>query len=112
MRRKSVFGFQTGDMVRTEVKAGKNQGRFVGRVAVRASGWFNIQTRTGVVQGISYRHCKVLQRGDGYGYSLLAQHSGEENENRGEAWRRVLSLPGLKAGVSRAVKLRIAAILN
>lgn len=79
MRRKSVFGFQTGDMVSAEVTAGKNQGRYVGRVAVRASGSFNIQTSTGVVQGISYRHCNVLQRGDGYGYSLVAQKPGKES---------------------------------
>ena len=103
MRRKAVFGFQTGDLVCAEVAAGKNQGRYVGRVAVRASGWFNIQTTTGVVQGISHRHCKVLQRGDGYGYLLVEKHSGKESENRGDAWRRALSLPGLKAGVSRAM---------
>ena len=38
----------------------QNQGRYVGRVALRASHWFNIQTSAGVVQGISHRHCKVL----------------------------------------------------
>jgi hypothetical protein len=35
MCRKSVFGFQTGDLVCAEVTAGKNQG-YVGRVAVRS----------------------------------------------------------------------------
>jgi len=79
-RRKSVFGFQTGDLVAAEVTAGKNLGRCVGRVAVRASGSFNIQTSIGVVQGISHRYCKVLQRGDGYGYSLVAQQPGKETE--------------------------------
>ena len=41
-------------------------------MAVRATGSFNIQTGDGVVQGISHRHCRVIQRGDGYGYSRLS----------------------------------------
>lgn len=44
----------------------------IGRIAVRACGSFNIQTVTGVVQGISHRHCRVLQRADGYGYAIYS----------------------------------------
>jgi 5-methylcytosine-specific restriction endonuclease McrA len=51
MREKSVRGFRTGDMVRAVVQAGKKAGAYVGRVAIRASGSFNIQTRQKVVQG-------------------------------------------------------------
>ncbi|SEQ16914.1 hypothetical protein SAMN05421693_1193 [Ectothiorhodospira magna] len=40
----------------------------MGRVAIRATGSFNIQTRKGVVQGISHRHCRLLQRADGYAF--------------------------------------------
>lgn len=69
-RRKRVQGFQTGDRVCASVLTGKKAGVYVGRVAVRATGSFNIQTPAGVVQGISYRHCRVLQRADGYGYSF------------------------------------------
>ena len=47
-------------------------GLHTGRVAVRASGSFNIQTVEGVVQGISHKHCKVIQRSDGYGYQTVA----------------------------------------
>jgi 5-methylcytosine-specific restriction endonuclease McrA len=68
MRQKQVHGFQTGDMVRAIVPSGKKTGAYVGRVAVRASGSFNVQTSTAVVQGISWRHCHVLSRGDGYTY--------------------------------------------
>ena len=71
-RSKSAFGFQTGDRVKATVPTGKKAGVHTGRVAVRASGSFNIQTGDGVVQGISHRHCRVLQRGDGYGYSRLS----------------------------------------
>jgi hypothetical protein len=35
-------------------------------VAVRASGAFNVQTPTGVVQGINVRHCTLVHRSDGY----------------------------------------------
>jgi len=68
-RQKRHFGFQTGDLVRAEVPKGKKTGTYVGRVAVRASGSFNIQTPQGVIQGIHYRFCSLIQRADGYGYS-------------------------------------------
>jgi 5-methylcytosine-specific restriction endonuclease McrA len=70
MRHKRVHGFQTGDRVVATVPNGKKAGSHVGRVAVRASGSFNIQTGGAVIQGISYRYCRVLQRADGYGYSI------------------------------------------
>ncbi|MBC8741889.1 HNH endonuclease [Paraburkholderia sp. UCT31] len=72
-RQKRVHGFQTGDRVRADVLKGKKAGIYVGRVAVRATGSFNIQTPQCVVQGISHRHCKVVQRADGYGYQLKKQ---------------------------------------
>jgi len=72
-RTKRIHGFQTGDMVKACVTKGKKIGHYTGRVAVRASGSFNIQTQQGVVQGISHQHCKVVQRADGYGYSLVAK---------------------------------------
>lgn len=70
MREKSIHGFQTGDMVRAVVPSGKKQGTHVGRVAIRATGRFNIQTPAGPVQGISHRYCRIVQRSDGYNYSL------------------------------------------
>ncbi|WP_075879241.1 RNA-guided endonuclease IscB [Vreelandella massiliensis] len=68
MHQKQVHGFQTGDMVRAVVPTGKKAGTHTGRVAVRKTGSFNIQTDQGAVQGISHRHCTLIQRGDGYGY--------------------------------------------
>lgn len=70
MRCKRIHGFQTGDRVIARVPTGKKVGVHLGRVAVRASGSFNIQTLTSVIQGISYRYCRVLQRADGYDYSI------------------------------------------
>lgn len=69
-RRKQIHGFQTGDRVKAVVPHGKKAGTHRGRVAVRATGRFNIQTPDGVVQGLSHRHCTLIQRGDGYGYSF------------------------------------------
>jgi len=62
------FGFQTGDMVKAIVTKGKKQGVYIGRVAVRAKGSFNITTRTRTVQGISHRYCTHLHKSDGYSY--------------------------------------------
>lgn len=67
-RVKSHYGFQTGDLIRAVVPTGKKYGTHTGRVAVRATGSFNITTTAGTVQGVSHKHCAVLQRGDGYGY--------------------------------------------
>ena len=53
---------------RAVVPSGKKKGTHTGRVAVRATGSFNINTAVGTIQGVSHRHCTVLQRGNGYGY--------------------------------------------
>jgi HNH endonuclease len=66
---KRVNGFQTGDMVKAVVPSGVKSGTYVGRVAVRATGSFNITTKEGkTVQGIRHRHCTALHRCDGYSY--------------------------------------------
>ena len=67
-----VNGFKTGDMVLASVPSGKKQGMHMGRVAVRCSGSFNIQTKMGVVQGISHKHCRIIQRNDGYNFNYGA----------------------------------------
>lgn len=99
-REKRVHGFQTGDLVRANVPKGKKTGAHVGRVAVRASGSFNIQSASAVVQGVAHRHCRLVQRSDGYGYSRIASQKGVAGV--GTAPLSALSLPGQKAEVSRA----------
>ena len=88
-RTKRHFGFATGDRVRAVVPSGKNAGTHVGRVAVRSSGRFNVRTTAGLVQGISHKYCRLIQRADGYGYSL---------DRKGEG----AFLPGVNAEVSNA----------
>ena len=64
-----VGGFRTGDIVRAVVStASTKAGIYVGRLAVQATGYCNIKTATGTIQGIHVRVCHPLHRGDGYTY--------------------------------------------
>jgi 5-methylcytosine-specific restriction endonuclease McrA len=67
-RTKRHFGFATGDFVRAVVSRGKNEGTHVGRVAVRASGSFNIKVGDRTIQGINHKHCQLIQQADGWSY--------------------------------------------
>jgi len=95
MHSKAVHGFATGDLVKAVVPTGKKAGCHQGRVAIRATGSFNIQTKDGVVQGISHRHCTRVQRGDGYGYQ---QQQSNTEAGRGRASHDALCLPTAEAG--------------
>lgn len=66
---RKVKGFQTGDMVKAIVPSGKKTGTYIGRVAVRTTGSFNIATHQGTVEGVSHRFCTVLHYSDGYSYT-------------------------------------------
>jgi 5-methylcytosine-specific restriction endonuclease McrA len=65
---KKMKGFQTGDMVRAVVTKGKKIGTYVGKVAVRSSGSFNMTTKAGMIKDVSYRFCTTLHKSDGYSY--------------------------------------------
>jgi 5-methylcytosine-specific restriction endonuclease McrA len=67
-RFKFVNGFQTGDIVKAIVTGGKKIGTYIGRIAVRSSGNFDISTKNGLVQGISYKYCQIVHAKDGYNY--------------------------------------------
>ena len=68
-RTERFFSFATGDLVRAVVPEGKRTGTYTGRVAVRATGSFDITTTHGTVQGIGHRYVRLLQRADGYAYT-------------------------------------------
>ncbi len=63
-----IKGFVTGDLVHAVVRSGTKVGTYTGRVAVRASGSFNITTRGVTVAGINHRNCHAIQQADGYSY--------------------------------------------
>ena len=102
MRQKQVKGFQTGDMVRAVVPTGTKAGTWLGRVAVRKTGSFNIQTNSRTIQGICHRHWVLTQRADGYGYQIQPTKGGRRQEKRVVLTHDAHSLPALKDGVSRA----------
>ena len=104
MRRKSVHGFQTGDQVYAQVSKGRHKGFYKGRVAIRANGYFNIQTQEEVIQGISHKYCRVIWRADGYHYSQTPKivEKRKESEKKEHASHAALSLLDLKVKVSRA----------
>ncbi|MEF1335352.1 RNA-guided endonuclease IscB [Vibrio rotiferianus] len=64
----SVHGFKTGDIVVARVPSGAKQGNHHGRVAVRANGYFNINTGRSIIQGVSHKHCYLIHASDGYSY--------------------------------------------
>jgi hypothetical protein len=64
------YGFKTGDVIKAVVPKGKKQGTYLGRVAVRVSGRFDISTNSKLVEGISYRYCQIIQHSDGYTYAI------------------------------------------
>ncbi|HUW65283.1 MAG TPA: hypothetical protein VMW83_11455 [Spirochaetia bacterium] len=68
---KIYFGFQTGDIVKAVVPDGKHPGIYVGAVAIRASGYFDIKDVGGkvIAQGVKHQYCRLLQHIDGYMYS-------------------------------------------
>ena len=103
MREKSIKGFRTGDIVKACVPKGVKAGVYKGRVAVRATGSFNIQTGASVIQGIGHKHCRILQRGDGYGYSYVNNQDSNINASKGRAMHDALSLPAVNGRVSRAI---------
>jgi len=64
-----VGGLRTGDMVRAVVPASsKKTGIYVGRIAIRATGYCNIKTTRGTIQNIHYRYCQPIHHGDGYAF--------------------------------------------
>ena len=63
-----------GDMVRAVVPSKlKTSGSYIGKVAIRKTGSFDIQTTTSKIQGISYKYCRLIQRADGYSYTMLSK---------------------------------------
>ena len=79
---KSVKGFQTGDIVKAVVPSGLKVGEYLGRVAVRSNGYFNIETSDCLIQGIGYKFCRLLQRNDGYSYDYKECDSLSATNNR------------------------------
>ncbi len=68
-RFKFVKGFQTGDIVKAIVTKGKKIGKYVGRVAIRTRGSFNISASK-LVTDINHKYCQIVHHKDGYNYGF------------------------------------------
>lgn len=55
-------------MIKAVVSIGKRAGTYIGRVAIRGTGSFNIKTKTNTIRSISHKYCQAIQRIDGYTY--------------------------------------------
>ena len=82
-RKGGIFGVWSIEMAVLVLDKRKKPLIGQGRVAIRVTGRFNIQTRQGVVQGISHRHCRLLQRADGYGYTFHPKPIQEDASRAG-----------------------------
>lgn len=71
-RRKTWFGFRTGDLVQADVLQARHPGVHIGTVAIRRSGSF----RMGAADGIPWRHCRPLFRAGGYSFRIEKGGSG------------------------------------
>jgi hypothetical protein len=63
-RAKSFLGFQTGDLVRAVILAGKHAGTHVGRVAIRFRPSFKLNGFD-----VHPKYLRCMQKGDGYAYA-------------------------------------------
>jgi len=57
------FGFSSGDLIKAIVTKGKYIGTYIGIVAIRSSGYFQLDTTL-----VKYTDCKLLQKNDNYKY--------------------------------------------
>ncbi|MGW2518810.1 RNA-guided endonuclease IscB [Streptomyces sp. NPDC001617] len=67
-RAKQHFGYVTGDLVQATMPTGNWVGTWTGRISVRARGQHSLTTPRGRIN-VSHWNLRLLQRGDGYGYS-------------------------------------------
>lgn len=63
-----VQGFRTGDIAKAIIPTGTKVGTYVGRVAVRETGSFNITTTHSTIQGLNVRYFTAIHCVDGYSY--------------------------------------------
>jgi 5-methylcytosine-specific restriction endonuclease McrA len=101
MRQKQVHRVKTGDRVRAVVKASlKTAGIHVGRVQVRTSGFFDIQTHEKEVEGVNAKYCPWFrERMDMITRSRSAERAGSLS-SPATSKERLLPPNGSKPGAS------------
>lgn len=79
---KSIKGFQTGDIVKAVVTRGSKRGEYFGRVIISSRGYFRIDTGDSLIEGIGYKYCHIIQKGDGYSYNYKERNFLSATNNR------------------------------
>lgn len=72
---KITHSFMTGDIVKADIPKGKYAGQYIGRIAIRSSGYFKLLGEQ-TAPSVKYEYCKVLQRNDGYNYCYRKEKRG------------------------------------
>jgi hypothetical protein len=78
-------------LVKADVAKGKFQGKHMGRVAIRKSGFFDITASVGKVT-VSHKNCRLVQKNDGYEY--LIRLIGVQENNAIPPQAKALGFPG------------------
>jgi len=81
-RTKQHFGYVTGDLVQANVPTGQWAGTWTGRISVRANGQHSLTTPEGRFN-VRHRNLRLLQRGDGYGYSVRPEPAPSTSRKTG-----------------------------
>lgn len=81
-RVKQHFGYVTGDLVRASMPTGRWTGTWTGRISVRANGQYSLTTPAGRFN-VRHRNLRLLQRGDGYGYSFRPEGAPSKSRKTG-----------------------------
>jgi 5-methylcytosine-specific restriction endonuclease McrA len=68
-KEKKVFGFQTGDIIKTIICINSVFKSIIGKIAVRSSGYFNLLYNKKLLS-IKWNQCKLVQKADGYQYDV------------------------------------------
>ena len=82
-RAKRVFGFMNGDIVAVNKTKGKNAGRYIGRLMVRASGFFDIRTMDKKLITANHKDCRLLQPAVGYNWGTRCAIPLRQLNNQG-----------------------------
>ena len=69
-RKKILFGFRTGDIVRARTTRARNPGSHFGRIAVRADGKFRLESAGCAPRIVIHKNCVLAQHADGYRYQI------------------------------------------
>ena len=79
---KIVRGFQTGDIAKAIIPSGSKQGEYLGRIAVRSRGSFDIKTNKKTVKDIGFKYFRLIQKNDGYSYNYKERNFLMAKNNR------------------------------